>query len=102
HIFRDGIETTALGIRKGDRVYVDSMLDGSQVLAKNIRVQTGVHAADSSGQVLTRNNGAITLRDQLSAAPVTFAVDQKTTVLRDKHPATLADVTPGSFVAVKF
>ena len=28
HVYRDGVETTQLGIRKGDRAYVDTMLDG--------------------------------------------------------------------------
>src|SRR5437868_3842291 len=27
HFFRDGVETTQLAVRKGDRVYVDTMLD---------------------------------------------------------------------------
>jgi len=31
HVYRDGIETTQLGIHKGDRVYVDTMLDKTRV-----------------------------------------------------------------------
>ena len=34
HIYRNGEETTVLGIRKGDRVYADTMLDGARVFAK--------------------------------------------------------------------
>src|SRR5262249_51616637 len=47
HIFRDGTETTQMGIHKGDRVYVDTMLDGARVFARNIRVQSQVGAADA-------------------------------------------------------
>ncbi len=104
HIFRDGIETTQLGIRKGDRVYVDTQLDGTHIFARNIHVQTGVHAADSSGQVLSLDtrHGLMELQDQLSAQPVTFHLDQKTSVTRNKQPVSLADIKPGSIVAVKF
>jgi hypothetical protein len=102
HIYRDGVETTHLGIRRGDRVYVDTMLDGSRVFARNIRVETGSRAADSAGQVLSVNGGTVTLRDQLSAQPVIFQVDQKTKITHDKQPASFSEVKPGALVAVKF
>ena len=50
HFFRDGVETTQLAIRKGDRVYVDTMLDNTRVFARNVRINTGVTAANASGQ----------------------------------------------------
>ena len=37
HIYRDGTETTQANIHKGDRVYVDTLLDGPRVFARNIR-----------------------------------------------------------------
>jgi Domain of unknown function (DUF5666) len=104
HIYRDGVETTQLGIRPGDRVYVDTMLDGSRVFARNIRVETGARVADTSGQVLSINarHGTITLRDQVLAQPVTVLVDQKTSVLRDKQPVSFSDLSPGALVTVRF
>jgi hypothetical protein len=104
HIYRDGIETTQLGIRRGDPVYVDTMLDGPRVFARNIRVGTVLHGADASGQVLSVNarQGTITLKDQILAQPVTFQVDQKTLITRDQQPLSVAAVQPGALVAVKF
>ncbi len=52
HIFRDGTETTVLAIHKGDRVYADTMLDGSKVFAKNVRVVTEPGIAEVRGQVV--------------------------------------------------
>jgi hypothetical protein len=102
-IYRDGVETTQLGIRNGDRVYTDTMLDGSRVFARNIRVETGSRAADSAGQVLDVNGRAITVRDQLSAQPVTFQVDEKTSIKHDQQPASFSELKPaGALVAVKF
>lgn len=102
HIYRDGVETTQLAIHKGDRVYVDTMLDGSQVLARNIRVITQISAADARGQVLVNSGNEISLRDDLSGQPVDLVVDGNTHVVRDGKQATVADLTPGSLVTVQF
>jgi hypothetical protein len=104
HIYRDGTETTQTGIQKGDRVYVDTMLDGAQLFARNIRVHSQAGPADASGQIkdLDVNSGLLTLRDQLSAEPVTFRVDSSTVVKRDNQPVALADVKSGSLATVKF
>ena len=104
HIYRDGAETTQLGIRKGDRVYLDTMLDGSRVFAKNIRVETGKGNADARGQVLSYNaaRGELTLRDELSTQPVQFRVAPNATAQRQNQPGSLSELTPGSLVAVKF
>ena len=104
HIFRDGAETTQMAIHKGDRIYVDTMLVKNRVFARNIRVQSQIGAADASGQVeaFDVNNGILTLRDQLSAEPVSFHVERGTVVNRDGRPATLAEVKQGSLVTLKF
>lgn len=102
HVYRDGVETTQLAIRKGDRVYVDTMLDGSQVLARNIRVITQANAADTRGQVITNSGGEISIRDDLSGQPVGLAVDSNTHVVRDGKQVAVAEVTPGSLVTVQF
>jgi hypothetical protein len=104
HIYRDGAETTQLGIRKGDRVYLDTMLDGARVFAKNIRVETRTGGADARGQVLSYNpsRGALTLRDELSSRPVEFRIAQNVVVKRGDQPGSLSELTPGSLVAVKF
>ncbi len=102
HVYRDGVETTQLAIHKGDRVYVDTMLDGSQVLARNIRVITQANAADARGQVITNSGGEISIRDDLSGQPVGLAVDGNTHVVRDGKPVGIAEVTPGSLVTVQF
>lgn len=104
HVFRDGTETTQMAIRKGDRVYVDTMLDGPRVFARNIRLQSQAGAADASGQIeaLNLSSGVLTLRDQLSSEPVSFRVDSGTVVKREGQSSALADVKSGSLVTLKF
>lgn len=102
HIYRDGVETTQLGIRKGDRVYVDTQLDGSQIFARNIRVENTAGPADARGQIVSvdAKRGTVVVRDELSSQPVTFRVDSKTTV--KGKGTSMADLTPGSLVTLRF
>lgn len=106
HIYRNGVETTVLGIHKGDRVYVDTLLDpaNNKILAKNVRVLTDTGLAEVRGQVVAANpdRGTFTLRDQLSSKPVTFSVGANTSYGSTKGAATAADVQPGSLVEVQF
>lgn len=105
HIYRNGTETTILGIHKGDRVYVDTMLaKDNRILARNIRVLTETGVAEVRGQVTSTNpeRGTISLRDQLSAKPVSFTVDGATKYSSTKGPATVADLQPGSLIDVQF
>jgi hypothetical protein len=104
HIYRNGAATTVLGIRKGDRVYVDTMLDGSRVFAKNVRVENQAGAAEVRGQItaVNRQNGTVTVRDELSAQPVTFTIGGGTQYSAFKGNASSADLKPGSLVDVQF
>lgn len=105
HIYRDGTETTQAALHKGDRVYVDTMLDGPHVFAKNIRLVTQLTPADASGQVLSydRQSGAVKLHDDLSDRPVSFSVGPQTAITAQTNGAgSLAGLGEGSLVAVQF
>lgn len=102
HFYRDGAETTFEKIKKGDRVYVDTMLDNHQIFARNVHVVTHTGPADASGQVTAFNNGQITLRDDLSAQPVQFHVDSNTQVKRNGVASSVSDIQPGSLITVEF
>ena len=106
HIYRNGAPTTILGVRKGDRVYVDTLLDraNDKILAKNLRVVTDTGLAEVRGQVVASNpgRGTVTVRDLLSAKPVTFAVNSATSYNSSKGLASAGDVQPGSLVDVQF
>ena len=104
HIYRDGVPSTQLAIHKGDRVYVDTMLDGSKVFARNIRVVTGMEAADARGQITSNDprTGRITVQDELSARPVIFRVTPSTVVNTGAGKSSIGELQPGSLVTVKF
>jgi len=105
HIYRNGTETTVLGIHKGDRVYVDTMLaSNDRIFARNVRVLTESGIAEVRGQVVSTNpeHGTISVRDQLSSKPVTFTVNGATKYTSTKGSATMADLQPGSLIDVQF
>lgn len=101
HIYRNGAETTQLGVRKGDRVYVDTQLVGTHVFARNIRVEDKTSPADASGQVLSYDarDGRLVLRDQLSSSAVSFRTTKNTSFQGDGK---VADLVPGALVDLAF
>jgi len=106
HIYRNGTPTTVLGIHKGDRVYVDTLLDRNddKILAKNVRVVTDTGLADVRGQVIAINPGrdTVTVRDMLSEKPVTFSVSSGTSYGSTKGMASAGDLQPGALIDVQF
>jgi hypothetical protein len=105
HIYRDGVETTQLGIKKGDRVYVDSQLDGPKIFARNVRVVTQLMPADADGQLLgyDQSNGVISMRDRLSSQAIRFSVNGATKILKENdQPGSSADLQRGALVSVEF
>lgn len=106
NIYRNGAPTTILGVRKGDRVYVDTLLDpaDNKILAKNVRVVTDTGLAEVRGQVIATNlgKGTVTVRDLLSTKPVTFSVSSGTSYNSTKGAAIASDVQLGSLIDVEF
>ena len=103
HIFRDGMEATYKGVQQGERVYVDSMLDGTALFARNIRVVTTLRPADARGQITQYdpNRGVMVIRDELSSSPVTFHVSKNTKVTGNSADSRI-DLVPGALVTVHF
>ncbi|HEX7286501.1 MAG TPA: DUF5666 domain-containing protein [Candidatus Angelobacter sp.] len=106
HIFRNGVETTQLALKNGERVYVDTMLDNDNhsILARSIRLGVAALPADADGQVETIDpiRGELTLHDRINSVAVHFGVNDNTRINHGFEPATLKDIKPGSLVHVKF
>jgi hypothetical protein len=104
HIYRDSHETTILGIKKGDRVYADTMLIGPKVFARNLRVITSMGPAEASGQVVAYDPKSQNVRivDKLTNTPVEFRIGKDTELRSKNGQATADDIRPGSLVSVIF
>ena len=105
HIYRDGRETTVMGIKQGDRVYADTMLLGPVIFARNIRVLTMSGPAEARGQVtqFDAKSRRVTLVDDLTRQPVQFTISPETSFKgQGNAQAGAQDILPGSLLDVQF
>ena len=91
-------------LKNGERVYVDTTLDGTDIFARTVRVSDVVPTGQSSGQVVRfePEKGELILRDALSPEPVKMQVNSDTTIQRGEQRATGSDLRPGTLVTLDF
>jgi hypothetical protein len=103
-VYRNGQKIAARDLQPGERVYVDTMLDGTQIFAKNIRVGGETSVAQTSGQVVEHEPGSSEMlyRDALSPEPIRIILDANSLVKRGDRAVAASEVLPGSLVSVDF
>jgi hypothetical protein len=84
-------------LHPGDRIYVETVLEGSTIFAKAIHMSTGPATGIALGQVVAYDaaRGSLSLRDRLSSKPVPFRVTSTTII-------TGAGIGQGALVQVNF
>lgn len=103
-ISRDGKDASASDLREGDRVYVDTMLDGNTVFAKSIRVRTTQTMGESQGVVLkySADRGELSLRDSISPTPVHIQLIASTKIVQGDRAVPASALAPGTLINVGF
>jgi len=98
HIYEGSVLGSAPDLRIGDRVYVDTMLDGSTVFARNIRL-AAANAISGRSQGVVKSyradKGELVLRDMLSPDPVKLRLTSRTQIVQDGHAAYANQLVPG-------
>lgn len=104
HVFREGKSSEANDLKRGDRVYADTMLAGDDVFAKNIRVVDGISNGQSSGQIVSYDptTGLLLVRDSLAPQAISLHLTRETQISMNHQPGSIADLRPGSLVAINF
>lgn len=102
--YRDGAEASLSDLRQGDRVYVETILDGSTVFARTIRVKTSTFSGESQGIITSYNagKGELQIRDALSPHTIKIRVTSQTRIIEGEHSASSSKLFPGTLVAIKF
>lgn len=102
-VLRPGAAGSLDDLKNGERVYVDTALDGPDVFARTIRLAQRP-AGQSKGQIVAFEpaRGELTLRDALSPEPVTMRVSATTAIRRGDHSAASSDLRPGTLVTLTF
>jgi hypothetical protein len=105
NIFQDGVKASASDLQKGDRIYIDTILDGGMVFARTIRLKTANTAGgESEGTVVSyrADKNELLLRDLLSPRPLKIRLNSQTKVIDSGHAAAAIELAPGTLVAIKF
>lgn len=104
HIYNDGREASLADLRQGDRVYIETILDGSNVFARAIRLKTSTSAGESQGIITSyrADRGELLVRDALSPRSVKIRVSSQTKITEGDHSAPVSKLVPGTLVAIKF
>ena len=102
--FEDGKPISYKTIREGQRVYLDTMLNGSTVFAKKIWIQTSAESGIGRGQILSFDPGHKTLsvRDELSNQSIKMILTPATVLKKGQDNASAADLVPGALVSLSF
>lgn len=103
HVFQGQAKASLDNLKEGQRAYVDTTLDGTDVFARNIRVLPAP-TGEGRGQVADydASKRELVLRDTLSPHPVKMHLMAGATITRDGQPAAVADLQPGSLVNITF
>ena len=102
HIVQGSTQASVLDLRPGDRVYVDTILDGGTIFARNIRLATSGSGGKSQGVVVSYQGDELVLRDTLSPDPVKLHFTAGTKIVHDGHSAFANQLVPGTLVNVDF
>lgn len=104
HVYRGGAEATIADLQVGQRIYLDTILDGSTVFAKTIRLKTVQAVGESQGVVLKyqSDRNEVTIRDAISPVPVRVRLSSSTQFVQGDRAVSASVLTAGALVAIKF
>jgi len=102
--FLNEVPVSQREVKPGQRIYVDTMLNGDKVFAKSIWIQTEAATGNGRGQVLGFDSGenVLTVRDEVSSQPMKFRVTPETVLRSGKDTRPVTAIKPGSLVTLTF
>jgi hypothetical protein len=103
-IYLKGADGSAADLREGERVYLDTILDGSTVFARSIRVKKESSLGESQGVVLRyrADRNELTLRDAISPSPIRIRLNPSTQFTKDGRTVPADTLSDGCLVGVRF
>ena len=104
HFYENGKPITEKEIKQGQRIYLDSMLNGSKVFAKTIWIQTSAESGIGQGQIMDFDSSRqiLTVRDELSSQPLKMHLTSATVIRKGEQAGTASDLVEGALVALTF
>lgn len=103
-VFRGTKEVTIADLREGQRVYLDTILDGSTVFAKNIRLDAVAALGESRGVIVKYRDdrGELSIRDSIAPYPIKVRLSSSTQFTQGDRNVPASTLVPGTLVDVTF
>ena len=104
HVYNGQTPATLADLNVGERIYLDTILDGDTVFARSIRLKNVQAVGESQGVVLKfrSDSGELTVRDAISPTPVRVQLSSSTRFIQDGRTVPASALLEGSLVAMKF
>lgn len=104
HFYQDGKAIGEKDVKQGQRVYVDSMLNGSKVFAKTIWIRSTMESGIGQGQIMgfDSRHQTLTVRDELSNQPLHMQLTSATIIRKGDQPASASELVDNALVALSF
>jgi hypothetical protein len=103
-VYHGQTPATLADLNVGERVYLDTILDGNTVFARSIRVKSAQAVGESQGVVLKfrSDRGELTVRDAISPTPVRVRLSSSTRFMQGGRTVPAKSLLEGSLIAMKF
>jgi len=104
HFYLDGKPITEREIKPGQRIYLDTMLNGQKVFAKTIWIRSTADSGLGRGQVISFDpqRKTLTVQDELSNQPIKLNLTPATVVRKGNQTGSEADLVEGALVNLDF
>jgi hypothetical protein len=104
HFYENGKPISEKEVKRGQRIYLDSMLNGTKVFAKTIWIQTAMDSGISQGQIIDFDSGQqiLTVRDELYSQPLKLHLTSATVIRKGDRAGATGDLRSNVLVALTF
>jgi hypothetical protein len=104
HFYLDGKPITEREMQRGQRIYLDTMLNHERVFARSIWIRSTAESGMGRGQIISYDpqRKLLTVHDELSNQPVKLQMTATTAIRKENQPGTVSDLTPGALVSIDF
>jgi hypothetical protein len=102
--FLDGKQITEREIKPGQRVYLDTMLNGTRVFAKTIWIRSTADSGLARGQIMNFDpqRRVLTVHDELSNQPLKLQLTSSSIIRKGNQPGSESDLVENALVDLDF
>ena len=104
HFYLDGKPITEREVKQGQRIYLDTQLNGDRVFARTIWIRTTAESGVGRGQIMGFDSAhrVVTLRDELSNQPLKLQLAPNAVIRKGNETGSESDLVEGALVSIEF